>query len=141
MIVDYQDGMRQLLGVISTAWTPTGYVINFPNVKEVVPSGQSPWARVSVQVSNSEQRSISRPGQIYTTEGTVFVQVFTPIGDGISSTTLTNLVKILLTAMRGNSTPGSLFFMRVTPQPTVQSGAWFMTNVTAAWQFDERLNG
>lgn len=141
MITDYQDGMRQLLGVIDAAWAPTGHVINYPNRKEVVPSADLPWARVSVTINSSEQRSISRPGQIYTTKGNIFIQVFTPIGDGISSTLLTNLVRILLTAMRGTSTAGTLFFMRVTPQPTVMSGAWFMTNVTAAWQFDERLNG
>lgn len=141
MITDYQDGLRQLLGVVSTAWAPTGYILNMPNRKEQLPETQVPWARVSVVINESEQRSISRPGQIYTTKGNLFVQVFTPIGDGISSTLLTNLVRILLDAMRGNSTPGTLFFMRVTPQPTVQSGAWYMTNVSAAWQFDERLNG
>ena len=141
MIQDYQDGLRQLLGVVDAAWSPTGYIINYPNKVEKLPDGSAPWARVMVAPTKSEQRSISRPGQIYTSEGVLIVQVFTPSGDGISSTSATSLVKILLDSLRGQQTQGGLFFMDVTAQPIGKSGAWFQTNVSCRWQYDERLNG
>lgn len=139
MIEDYQDAIRQILSVIDAAWAPTGHVINYPGKTEAVPSGSSPWARVTVRHTKSEQRSIPRAGQIYTGNGILIVQVFTPLGDGISSTLKANLVKIVQNALRGQDTPGGLFFMEVTPEEVGQSGHWYQTNVSARWQYDERL--
>lgn len=141
MIADLQDAYRQLLGTVSAAWATTGHPIFYPNTVEKLPSAVTPWARVQVLPTKSEQRTISRPGQIYTSNGVLIIQVFTPPGDGISSTLQTSLVKILTDALRGQQTLGGLFFMEVTSQPIGMSGAWFQTNVACRWQYDERLNG
>lgn len=139
MIESYQDALRQIMSLIDAAWAPTGFIINYPNKVERIPDASTPWARVMIEITKSNQRTISRPGQIYTTSGILIIQVFTPVGTGISSTQTTDLVKLLLDALRGQDTPGGLFFMEVTPQPGKLSGHWFQTNVSSLWQCDERL--
>lgn len=141
MMLDYQDAVRQLLGQVTTAWAPTGFIMNVPNKAERIPADDSPWARLTLKHVKSEQRTIASPGQIYTGNGIMIVQLFTTLGTGISSTAPASLVSILQGALRGQQTAGGAFFMEVTPEETVMSGRWFQTNVSCRFQYDERLPG
>ena len=139
-VAGYQDAIRQALAPVASAWSGTGFIINYPDVVEKVPSASTPWARVTFQHVQSEQRSISRPGQLYTSQGIMITQVFTPQGSGISSTQKSDLVQLILDALRGQQTSGGLFFMRVTPKEIGASGQWYQTNISCFFQYDERLS-
>lgn len=140
IISSYQDAIRQALAPVAAAWAGTGFIINYPDVVENVPLTSVPWARVTLQHAQSDQRSISRPGQLYTSQGIMIIQVFTPQGSGISSTQKTSLVTLILSALRGQQTDGGLFFMRVTPKEIGASGQWYQTNISCQFQYDERLS-
>lgn len=96
-----------------------------------------PWARITVQHSQGNQASlVNHLGrQRYEQTGVVTIQIFTPLGTGLSLNQ--KLSKIAADAFRGKKTPGGVWFRNVRPNEVGESGAWFQTNILAEFEYDE----
>lgn len=142
VIASYQQAVREILQVVNDAWAlaAPGLPILYQNMNTQLPATSTPWARVTLTHVTGNQRTINQPTQLYTQNGTLIVQVFVPTGQGIGSTVQANLVESMLKALRGKATPGGAFFMRVHAEEIGVSDHWFQTNVSAAWQYDQRTS-
>lgn len=139
IIDSYQTAVRQMLALIQAAWAPTGFPVLYQNVNTQLPASSTPWARVTLTHVTANQRTLNRPTQLYTQNGTIIVQIFVPSGQGIGSTQQSTLVELTLNALRGRATLGGAFFMRVHAEEIGLSDHWYQTNVSAAFQYDQYI--
>ena len=125
--------------VFKAAWDPTAYDVDWPNVRRPGPAlydGQEPWARVSVDINDAEQRTMGQTGaRRFTRQGNITVQVFVPAGErGLEEARL--LCMVALNAFEGISLDG-VRFVRVKPKDVGPDGPWYQVNVSADFEFDE----
>lgn len=90
----------EMLAVFKAMWDPTGYTAAYPDVPAIPPPTDAPWARITVRHELGGQTSLSNAAgaKKWTHVGTLFVQLFTPIGQG--GTVGLQLVKPVLDAYR-----------------------------------------
>lgn len=135
---DTPDTARdKIVAVISNAWTPTGNPIVFTDVPGDVPATQTVWARVILRHATGDQSTLAGPitGCVrHTNQGTVFVQVFAPIGDG--STSAYEAAKIVTDAFKA-SQDSNVWFRRVRINEVGTRGAFEQINVLADFTYDE----
>lgn len=95
------------------------------------------WARIVIQHVLSNQASLAnRSGQRkYRRSGLVTVQVFTPLGTGLSIAD--RIYKIVLDAFEGKVTPGNVWFRNVRLNEVGPSGSWFQGNIISDFEYDE----
>lgn len=136
--MSYQQAMRAIMAALDAAWGPSGFQLLWTNKTTQIPTAAVAWARATVMSVQGEQRTISQPTQLYTERGTVIVQIFTPPGVGVATDLQAQLVGRIEGALRGKQLAGGVFFMKVSRSEIGQSGAWFQTNVSALFQYDER---
>jgi hypothetical protein len=137
--MSYQLAVRAIMAAVEAAWLPSGFQMLWANKGSQIPAGTpTAWARTTVQSVLGEQRTISQPTQLYTERGTLITQIFTPPGAGVGTDLQAQLVGRIEGALRGKQLAGGVFFMKVSRSEVGQSGAWFQTNVSALWQYDER---
>jgi len=95
-----------------------------------------PWVRLNVQFTTG---SISQLGQVgsrcFRNEGFVFVQVFTPVGGGVSPNDV--LATIARNVFRGVQLAGGLWFRNEGLTHVGPEGKWYQQNVSAEFIFDE----
>lgn len=138
--MNYQDSVRAILGAIDAAWTPTGLTLLYPNTSEQPPDDPVSWARLTLQHTTGSQRSIATQNQLYTEQGVLIVQIFTPAGQGLGGDEQSGLIKRIEDCLRAKDLPGGIFFMRVKRQELGISGMWWQTNVSGIFQYDERTS-
>ncbi|MCC6425643.1 MAG: hypothetical protein IT435_02360 [Phycisphaerales bacterium] len=102
----------------------------------VVPAGQ-PWLRAGVRHADGGRASLGSVNGKRRQEasGIVFVQVFTPSGDGMKMTDA--LVDIILDAYRtGGATASGVQFRSARFSEAGKSGVWQQTNCLVDFQYD-----
>jgi hypothetical protein len=136
----------QMLALFKAAWDAgppsQGVLVLYDGVEGEKPSSTSvPWARVAVR------HNPVQPGQVtlgqadgrrrFTRTGLVFVQLFTPTGDGLSLAD--SLATIARSAFEGvATTPGNVIFRAVSVSEVgPEEGGWYQTNVTALFEYDQ----
>lgn len=105
--------------------------------KELPPDDES-WGRVFVQNAASTQVTFGEVGnRRFRRFGTIIVQIFTPFGDGL--TTSYAIVKVVVDSMEGKTAGGAdnVRFRDVSFSEVGRDGPWFQANVTAAFEYDE----
>jgi hypothetical protein len=132
-----ETAVREIFTVINAALTSLVTVINFPNRPETKPAASLPWARVMLRHVEAEQRTIQARDQLYENEGIIIVQLFEPSGKGLA---LLTLPTPMLQAFRATTTPGGVWFRRVTKSEQGISEHWYQTNVSAIFQYDTLEN-
>jgi len=141
MSLTRKKAIDEILGLFKTAWDITGHGlrVKYANVgkKSVPPSGQDPWARVSLKHTNSAQASLSGAAgtRRFRRNGFVTVQIFEPPGKGLSGTI--DLPKIVQDAYEGVETTSGVWFKDVTLSEVGPDGDFFQTNVVAFFEYDE----
>lgn len=94
------------------------------------------YVRLSVQFALGSQSAMGLIGdRCYRNTGTVFVQVFTPVGGGKSPNTV--LATQARNVFRGVQLPGGLWFRDEGITHVGPEGRWYQQNVTANFIFDE----
>lgn len=95
------------------------------------------WARISVLHTNGFQASLAGDSgrRRWRRTGTVFVDIFTPTGDGLSLAD--KLTMVAMRAFEGNSTSSGIWFRNVRPEEIGPDGVWFQTQVRADFEYDE----
>jgi hypothetical protein len=104
---------------------------------EPVPPGK-PWLRAGVRHSAGVQASLGTVNGKRRQEmsGLVFIQVFTPSGDGQKG--MDDLVEVILDAYRtGGATPSGVQFRSARFAEIGKSGVWHQTNCLADFEYDQ----
>jgi hypothetical protein len=109
----------------------------FDDFEDDLPSSTSPWTRITVRHATGGQISLSNEAgkRRYDRKGTVFVQIFTPFGDGL--TLSDSLAIIAARAFEGKETPLHVWFRDVRFVEVGRDGHWYNVNVLAAFEYDE----
>lgn len=137
MTTTYAQARDDIFGQVYGAWTPTGWTMFFPDKEESEKPTTEPWARVSLRHSTGSQATLANHDSVrrYRRTGNVFVQVFTPTGEGLSRNY--DLCKIVADALEGQSTPRGVWFRNVRLNEIGPTDAWFQVNVEAEFEYDE----
>lgn len=103
-----------------------------------LPKAHKAWARVNIQHTQSDQKSLGAPGtRRFERWGYVTAQIFTPLSEGQGLSLSEQLVIIARNAFEGNSTPSGVWFRKVTAKEIGVDGPWWNTNVIASFCYDE----
>lgn len=137
MSMTADEARDQILQVFKDAWDPTGFVATYTDVAGEVPPSQSVWARAIVRHATGGQSTLSGPinGCVRQTYGgTVYVQVFAPVGDG--STSAYDAAQIVLNAYKASHAK-NVWFRDVRINEVGTRGAFEQINVLAEFTYDD----
>jgi hypothetical protein len=137
MSLTREEAIREMFTLINAVLSPLVTVINYPNRPETKPAASLPWARIMLRHVEAEQQTLQAQDQLYENEGIIIVQLFEPSGKGLAQSTLTTPV---LQAFRANSTPGVVWFRRVTASEQGISEHWYQTNVSCVFSYHSLEN-
>lgn len=119
----------------------SNFVSIYDDTKQDIPTASTTplqtWARVQITHGPGSQTSLadSSGKTRYTKFGLLTIQVFTPVGDGL--TNADTLVESLESGVRNVSTPNGVWFKNVRSNEIGVDGPWFQTNVLAEFQYDQ----
>jgi hypothetical protein len=122
----------QILALLPAAITalPTKY----PDI--AAPAGFPPkassWARVSLSDVDGGAVSIGSPAR-YESEGLLTVEIYALAGDGRAKAQ--ELAEAVLSAYRGKSTSGGVFFRRERVVDVGPDGAWYHVNALIEYRY------
>lgn len=134
----------EIYGVIKAAWDTTGLTMLFADVEGDPESTQQTsktepqsYARATIQHQDRFQTAIgnSNGQNRYEAQGVVIVQIFTPLGEGLSNADAYAI--LIQNALDGVRTSGGARFKNVTAREVGPDGPWYQTNVTAEFYYDE----
>ncbi len=125
-----------ILGIFKAAWDPTGYPVFWTDVPGEKPASETVWARVTIRHATGRQSSLSGAAgtKRFESTGTLFVQVFAPIGDGSAAGYSAAL--LARDAYRDAQDP-DVWFRNVRMNEAGASGAFEQFNVLADFSYDE----
>lgn len=84
---DAPDAARdEILAVFKATWDLTGYAVVWSDNAAQPPAAEQPWARVTLRHADGRQTSLTNAGgaKKHTHVGTLYVQLFLPIGQGVT---------------------------------------------------------
>jgi hypothetical protein len=136
-----QNARDEIYALIQAAWVASGTsaFLVFDDMKGLTPDNQNPWARASVRHTSGGEISIS--GGVgkrrYNRTGTLYVNLFAQPGDGLRA--LDPLVKIVLDAYEGKTTPSGVWFTKaqVRELGLLPSPGYYQLNVLVNFSYDE----
>ena len=127
-----------ILAVFKAAWDTTSVPANvvYSDKAGGEPFGASAWARVVLRHATGRQSSLSDAvGQRrWTSVGTLWVQVFAPVGDGM--VTAYGLATVVLNAYRA-APPGAVWYRNPRLQETGSSGNFEQVNILVDFSYDD----
>lgn len=127
-----------IFSIFKDAWDAAGFYVVWSDLPNAKPPSARVWARVTIRHATGRQTTLGggSPGaRQYTSEGTVFVQVFAPVGDG--STACDEAATVALEAYRNARNP-KVWFRDVKMNEVGTSGSDEQINVTATFSYDAR---
>lgn len=145
MSATFETAVDEMSKLFWEAWEPTGNPVHWPGVafnvpgtdNSFIPPQDSPWARFAVLHATGGQRSLTGLGnkKKWGREGTLWVQIFVPIGSGLS--TAYQLAKIVTDAYEGVSTPSCVWFRNARINEVGATGGYEQLNVRVDFTYDE----
>jgi hypothetical protein len=131
MSLTVQQARDEMSALFATAWSPRAVI--WDGLVGKPPSGRTPWARFTIRHAEGGSAAIGH--RKFRREGTIFIQLFAPVGDGLSS--LDPLTKIAMDAYEGQSTAGGAWFRDVRCREIGPDGDWYQVNVLVDFEYDE----
>lgn len=133
----FAQARDEITQMLATAWAVTGYPLLFEDMKGDPPKTGGPWARLRIAHNRGDQEALANPigTRLWKRDGLLFVQVFTPIGEGLSRADA--LAKIAMDAYEGKSSPGGVWFRKVRYREIGPDGNWFQVHVIAEFEYTE----
>lgn len=77
-----QEASDLLCGVVNTYAVANNFPVGWEDVDFDIPTGQTVWLRVTMRHATSHQSAFAADGKLYDMNGTFYVQIFSPMGDG-----------------------------------------------------------
>ena len=137
-----QDAIDTIFGQFRTYWLANAPApvppITWQDIPYDPPDDCSAWTRASVLHNEADLASIgAQSTRKWRTEGRVWIQIFTRLGDGRSPSDA--LVEVALGAFRGLSvgTNPCVAFRGAKAQEVGPEGPWFMQTVSFQFMYDE----
>ena len=106
--------------------------------EDPIPDAAATWVRIAMRHHASAQASLGpdlASQRRYRTRGTLFAQIFTPLGDG--QTESDRLSEIVVNAMRAARTPSGVLLRNAIAKEVGIDGSWFQVNAQAEFEYDE----
>jgi hypothetical protein len=128
-----EEALDIIMGHVMAA-LPSGTLALWPDTPQSIPSGE-PWVRPVIRHATGGQTSLSdQSGQRrFTHAGVLIVQLFTPVGDGMSaSNTLTQAFLTYFETIR--SSP--VWYRNIRAMEIGKDGAAEQVNFMADFQYD-----
>ncbi len=124
-----------MLAVFKAAWDQTGYTARYPDNPGGPPQNAEPWARVTVRHALGGQTSLGNSsGSIkYTHAGSLIIQIFVPMGDGMGSGYV--LARTVLKAYR--DARGAVWYRNHRFREVGSDGAYTQINCTIDFSYDD----
>ncbi len=145
MTATFNEARNDMLTVFKDAWdagatNPT--LVDYPNVTpangvKLPPDADLSWARVTIANTLGRQETLSgaQATQAFERMGVLTVQIFTPLGVGLSESDL--LSKIVTDAYQKTSTPNQVWFRNVRMNEIGPDGEFYQTNVLVDFTYSE----
>lgn len=133
-------GKDLILAFFQTGWDliSSNPTLVYADVSADVPAGTVTWGRISVQMVDSDQVTLSGATgtKRFTRRGLVSIELRAPFGDG--STVADDLAQEVVNILEanGSTAPDEVLFRRVRAIDIGQDGPWKQTNVLADFEFD-----
>jgi hypothetical protein len=95
------------------------------------------WCRISVKHVSGKQATLANQvnQRRYRRNGLLIVQLFTPIGTGLSLAD--KYAKIILDSVEGKSTTSNVWLRNCRTNEIGREGSWQQTNIFADFEYDE----
>lgn len=131
----FDEAVDEMLGVFTAAWTPTGFPVVWTDVPGNPPTTETPWARVTVKHATGRQGSLAGEvgTRIFDRTGTIFIQVFTPVGQSMSESY--RLAQLLVNAYEDARL--EVWFRNTRMKEVGASGAFEQVNVLSDFLYDD----
>lgn len=132
----FDEARDEILGVFLAVWKPLGYPVVWTDVPADVPSTATVWARVTVRHATGRQASLAGEdgARRWNRTGTLYVQVFAPVGDGSASAyAAAQVVANAYQAARGLG----VWFRNTRINEVGASGAFEQINVLTDFSYDD----
>ena len=131
----YLEARDVIYTVLSTVWDPQ-YVINWPDVPEEVPDVELAWARATIKTDGGRQIGLSDQvgRRRFNTNGVFILQIFSPIGDGL--TLGYELAQTVVDAYCGTHND-NLWFRNIRMKEVPGSGEFTQINVSVDFNYDD----
>ncbi len=140
MTATLTEARDEILSTFKAAWdadsNSQNIVVFYDDTRKDL-SSETSWVRISVQHNIGYQATLTSASmnQRWRRKGIVFVQVFTPLGDGMKTNDV--LSSIVRNAFEGKTTSKDIIFRNVSIREIGESEKWFQTNVVAEFEYDE----
>lgn len=134
-IIDATDG---IVDRIKAVWTKPLEIPNLAFDVNALDARTAVWARLRIRHAGGGQSTLAGNDGLKRFErfGTVFVQVFTPLGIGLKMAY--DEAELMLSAFEGKRTESDVWFRECRIEEIGESGAWFQMNVTAEFTYEQR---
>ena len=136
------EARDDLYELVTEAWGDRGpidyeQVPRSPDDGPIPPLDMVPYIRMKMTHATGRQVTLSNEvgNRRFRRTGVFAVQVFTPQGGSLRDAE--ELSKLVNDALEGQPTPHGVLIRNVRMGETGSSGAWFQTNVTADFEYDE----
>lgn len=146
MIETYLAGREELLNQLMTVKpaidTLLGYVPNLV-IQGVQSPGKQPTDKIHLRFSQQtvieEQATLAGSDlkRRYTTDGLVFVQIFSPIASLNDYANGLKVAELVKSAYRGKNTENCMWFRNTRIQELPPEEAWFRVNVVSEYTYDQ----
>lgn len=136
MSVTYQQAVDDMLGMLKSAWDPTGHKMFWENDRDDRETDLSPWAAVIVRHATGQQDTLGGKGsREFLRLGTIMVMINTPSSSGLSNGYV--LAKVVTDAFEGETSPNGVWFRDVRINEIGREGTFYKTNALIDFEYYE----
>lgn len=132
----FDEARDIILGFFKAAWDPKGFPAVWTDVPGSAPTSETVWARATIRHATGRQASLSddQGAKRWSRTGTVYIQVFAPVGDG--SKAGYDAAQLVVDAFQAARHP-NVWFRDVRMSEAGTSGAFEQLNVLATFSYDD----
>lgn len=132
----FDEARDYILGVFKGVWDTTGFPAAWTDVPGSAPGSETVWARATIRHATGRQASLAGENgpRRYSRGGTVFIQVFAPVGDG--SKAGYEAAQLVVNAYQAARHP-NIWFRDVRMNEVGKDGAFEQLNVLATFSYDD----
>lgn len=142
MITKMSDADREMAELFRQAWEVTnGYKCDWPNHKSPDHQEDEIWARWALDYLTGFQTTMASTGsRKFTKEGLIYINVFTPLGEGLVNAR--DASQIAIDAYEGKRTPSDVWFREVRidseghGRGSGKDKSWWTTTVVARFTYE-----
>jgi hypothetical protein len=129
------EARDEMLAVFKAAWDTTAAAGNVTYSDKPARAPNAAWARVTLRHATGRQSTLANAmgAKRYTQTGTLWVQVFAPVGDGL--VTVYALAQTVVNAYR--SARGTVWYRNTRLQEVGSNGAFEHINVLTDFTYDD----